>query len=84
MVAASNVQKEDEVQQIVELVYTTLDHYVSTIAETNNTAVDTSKEQNFYTANQKQNPHTPKVMMALGLNEDEVNTFIQDCLFPEI
>jgi hypothetical protein len=62
----------------------TLAHYLETVAETNNTATDTTEAQNYYAINQKQNPHTPRVMASLGLNEDDVHVFIQDCLFPEI
>jgi hypothetical protein len=84
MVAAGNVQQEDELEQIFSLARTTVDHYLSTVAETNNTAADTTFEQNYYAQNQKQNPHTPRVMVSLGLSEDDVQHFIQECLFPEI
>ena len=47
-------------------------------------ANNTIPEQNYYCENQKQNPHTPKVMVSLGLSEEDVQVFIQDCLFPEI
>ena len=47
-------------------------------------AQDTTENQNYYAQNQKQNPHTPKVMVSLGLSEEDVRAFIQDCLFPEI
>ena len=56
----------------------------TTLVDTNNTAKDTTLAQNFYAQNQKMNPHTPKVMASLGLNEDDVQVFIQECLFPEI
>lgn len=84
MVAAANVQDESELEQIVAMAKDTLEHYLSTVAETNNTAEDTREAQNYYAVNQKQNPHTPKVMASLGLDEADVATFIQDCLFPEI
>jgi len=84
MVAASNVQKEDELEQITQMARDTLEHYLSAVAETNNTAVNTTDAQNYYAINQKQNPHTPRVMASLGLNEDDVRVFIQECLFPEI
>jgi hypothetical protein len=57
---------------------------LSTVAETNNTANDTTAAQNYYCENQKQNPHTPRVMVSLGLSEEDVTVFIQECLFPEI
>ena len=84
MVAAGNVQSEEELEQIFALSKTTLAHYLETVGETNNTALDTTANQNYYCDNQKQNPHTPKVMASLGLNEDDVQVFIQECLFPEI
>jgi phycocyanobilin:ferredoxin oxidoreductase len=84
MVAAGNVQSEEELDQIIAMAKTTLAHYLSTVAETNNTVLDTTSHQNYYCDNQKQNPHTPRVMASLGLNEDDVRVFIQECLFPEI
>jgi phycocyanobilin:ferredoxin oxidoreductase len=84
MVAAGNVQDEAELQQITDLARTTIEHYLSTVAETNNTVKNTTENQNFYAHNQKQNPHTPRVMVSLGLSEDDVQHFIQECLFPEI
>lgn len=84
MVAAGNVQSEEELEQIIAMAKTTLAHYLSTVAETNNTTEDTTEAQNYYAFNQKQNPHTPRVMASLGLNEDDVRVFIQECLFPEI
>jgi hypothetical protein len=45
---------------------------------------NTTEAQNYYAQNQKQNPHTPKVMVSLGLSEEDVTVFVQECLFPEI
>lgn len=84
MIAASNVQEEQELNQIESLAGILINHYLETVGETNNTVNDVKFEQNFYAQNQKQNPHTPKVMASLGLNEEDVRVFIQDCLFPEI
>lgn len=84
MVAAGNVSDETELQQIMDLAKTTISHYLESVAETNNTVADTTFEQNYYAQNQKQNPHTPRVMVSLGLSEDDVHVFIQDCLFPEM
>ena len=84
MVAAGNVQKEDELEQITQLAKTTITHYLESVAETNNTVADTTPEQNYYAQNQKCNPHTPRVMVSLGLSEEDVRVFIQECLFPEI
>lgn len=86
MVAAGNVQKEDELEQITQMAHTTLDMYLAGIPYTNDMGkyFDGKEAQNYYAINQKQNPHTPKVMTSLGLNEEDVRVFIQECLFPEI
>jgi phycocyanobilin:ferredoxin oxidoreductase len=84
MVAAGNVSDETELSQISSLASILINHYLETVGETNNTAENTTDAQNYYCKNQKQNPHTPKVMTSLGLNEEDVTHFIQDCLFPEI
>ena len=83
MVAAGNVQKEDELSQIASLAHILVNHYTETVGETNVTG-NSREAQNFYAINQKQNPHTPRVMASLGLNEEDVRVFIQECLFPEI
>ena len=84
MVAAGNVSDEEELAQIFNMAKTGVKHYLHTVGDFNRT-IDTSKAaQNYYAQNQKQNPHTPRVMASLGLNEEDVKIFIQDCLFPEI
>ena len=84
MVAAGNVQDNAELEQIYKLAETSLGHYLETVGETNRSPVNTLKAQNFYAQNQKMNPHTPRVMTSLGLDEEDVRVFIQDCLFPEL
>jgi phycocyanobilin:ferredoxin oxidoreductase len=84
MVAAGNVSEENELKQLTSLTHILVNHYLDTVDETNQTANDTTLEQNYYCENQKQNPHTPKVMVSLGLSEDDVRHFIQECLFPEL
>jgi phycocyanobilin:ferredoxin oxidoreductase len=84
MVAAGNVSEETELNQIFAVAKRGINHYLETVGETNRTAVSCLEAQNYYCQNQKQNPHTPKVMTSLGLNEQDVHVFIQDCLFPEI
>lgn len=84
MVAAGNVQDEAELAQIVQMAKDGVKHYLGTVGEFNGTADNAKDSHNYYAQNQKQNPHTPRVMASLGLNEDDVKVFIQDCLFPEI
>jgi len=84
MVAAGNVSDEEELRQIIDMAKIGIEHYLATVGETNNTVKNTKQEQNFYAQNQKCNPHTPRVMVSLGLSEEDVQMFIQECLFPEI
>jgi phycocyanobilin:ferredoxin oxidoreductase len=84
MIAAGNVSEADELAQILAMARKNLDCYLDEVGLSNNT-VDTTKDaQNYYAQNQKMNPHTPKVMASLGLNEEDVRMFIQECLFPEM
>jgi phycocyanobilin:ferredoxin oxidoreductase len=84
MVAAGNVSDESELRQIASLASILVNHYTECVGETNHTVSNTTEAQNYYAQNQKQNPHTPKVMASLGLDEEDVRVFIQECLFPEI
>ena len=84
MVAAGNVQNPEELSQIIAMAHDTVEHYLSTVGETLGQAANTTESQNYYAQNQKCNPHTPRVMVSLGLSEDDVEHFIQECLFPEI
>jgi len=84
MIAAGNVSDETELAQIFEIAKKGVNHYLETVGETNNSVVNAKYNQNYYAQNQKQNPHTPKVMVSLGLSEEDVQMFIQDCLFPEL
>jgi phycocyanobilin:ferredoxin oxidoreductase len=84
MIAASNVKEEQELDQIKDVVLDNLDLYLSQVANTNSNTADVTEQQNYYCANQQRNPHTPRVMTSLGLNEEDVRVFIQECLFPKI
>jgi len=86
MVAAGNVGKREELDQLLELSLDSVDAYLTDIANHNNMA-DTDEvkaAQNRYAHYQKQNPHTPKTMTSLGLDEEDVRVFVQECLFPDI
>ena len=86
MVAAGNVNSEQELEQLLELSFDSIDAYLSEVgnyAET--TDVEKGKAaQNRYAHFQKQNPHTPRTMTSLGLDEEDVRMFVQECLFPDI
>lgn len=81
MIAAGNITDPEELQVLVNAVLSNLDTYLEDIGT--RTRGDFLPQQNRYCHFQKQNPHTPKVMQSLGFDEETVNRFIQDCLFPE-
>ena len=83
IIAAGNVSNGDELEQIITMSTRNLDHYIDTVGETNGECTDNTKGQNYYCENQKLNPHTPRVMTTLGLSEEQIRFFIEQCMFPE-
>jgi phycocyanobilin:ferredoxin oxidoreductase len=86
MVAAGNVTEQVELDQLIKLSFESVDYYLDNVG---NYAGSSKKEevvaaQNRYSHFQKQNPHTPRTMKSLGLNEEDVDFFVQKCLFPDI
>jgi hypothetical protein len=86
MVAAGNVSSKEELEQITELSFSNIDDYLDLIGMYNWRAdiAEAKAAQNRYAYYQKQNPHTPKTMSALGLDQNDVRIFIEECLFPNI
>jgi phycocyanobilin:ferredoxin oxidoreductase len=89
MLAAGNVNTEEEATAIVNLAVSNLDSYLQELPSFNETApgdesFEVKKAQNYYCENQKLNPHTPKVMVSLGLDEHDVKAFVEHHLFPDI
>jgi hypothetical protein len=80
MVAAGNISTVDELNKIMLLLEDTLDYYLKNVGQTS--IINTLDKQNYYCENQRQNPHTPKVMESLGFDAETVQKFITDCLFP--
>ena len=86
MLAAGNVSTEEEAVAIIELAQDNLRAYFGEIGEFTGNAdeVATIAAQNYYCHNQQQNPHTPRTMKSLGLDEADVDKFCTDMLFPKI
>lgn len=81
IITATNIQDEEEVARMCELVLENLKHYLAHIGEASN--IDCTGAHNWYCYNQRQNPHTPRVMEALGLDIENIKLFIKNCLFPD-
>jgi phycocyanobilin:ferredoxin oxidoreductase len=86
MLAAGNVSDIDEAVAIIELAQDNLRAYFDEIGEFtgcgNSDMVIAA--QNYYCHNQQQNPHTPRTMKSLGLDEADVDKFCTDMLFPKL
>lgn len=81
IIAAGNIQSTEELTQLYDMISSTLDAYLTSLQDTNNTVDDISDKHNFYIENQRLNPHNPKVLMNLGLSEEEANQYVTECLF---
>ena len=86
MLAAGNVKSEQEAIDIINIALNNLEAYFDDVPDYANTASleDTKQAQNWYCYNQTQNPHTPRTMKSLGLDEADVEKFCTDMLFPTI
>ena len=86
MLAAGNVNTEEEAVAIIDIALNNLRAYFDEIVEYNYSADhdETAKAQDYYCHNQQQNPHTPRTMKSLGLPEEAVDVFCRDMLFPKI
>jgi phycocyanobilin:ferredoxin oxidoreductase len=86
MLAAGNVSTEEEAVAIITLAQDNLRAYLDEIGEFNGygNRDEVIGAQNYYCHNQQQNPHTPRTMKSLGLDEADVDKFCTDMLFPKI
>lgn len=82
MVAAGNIQTQEEYDQLTQTVIDNLDFYLYNIGVP---YVNTNfKEQhNYYCKNQKLNPHTPAMMVNFGVDKQTFMEFMDEVLFPE-
>ena len=82
IVAAGNITEPSEVIQICDLTLDNLQYYLDWVGE--ETAASYAHKHNQYCLGQRQNPHTPKVLKALGWDDELVERFITTCLFPYV
>ena len=86
MLAAGNVKSEEEADAIIGIALHNLHAYFNEVGQYDGqgNVDEVAGAQNHYCTHQQMNPHTPNVMKSLGLNEQEVETFCTDMLFPKI
>lgn len=82
IIAAGNVQSDIELEQIENMIVSSINVYLSSLKDTNNTVDDVSNKHFYYIENQRLNPHNPRVLMTLGLSEEQANEYVSRCLFP--
>jgi len=83
MVAIGAVGPE-ELEEFIKLGLETLDFYLANVGFDQQDVADYHMAQNKYCRYQKQNPHTPRVLINLGFTEEEARSFIHTKIFPEI
>jgi len=83
MVAIGAVGSE-ELDDFVSLGLKTLDYYLENVGNTQESLADYHMAQNRYCHYQKQNPHTPRVLINLGFTEQQAKDFVEQQLFPEL
>jgi len=86
MLAAGNVNTEEEAEEIIRIAVDNLKAYISEISDSTGfgNLELVAAAQDYYCHNQQQNPHTPAVMKSLGLPEEDVEIFCRDMLFPKL
>jgi phycocyanobilin:ferredoxin oxidoreductase len=82
MVAAGNIQSNEEFDQLEQMVLDNLDYYLYNIG-TKVEGADFVHRQNHYCKNQKLNPHTPAMMETFGVDKEVFAKFMDEVLFPE-
>jgi len=83
MIAAGNLQEENEIDQLCETALTTLDFYLKNVGLSQESGADFHMAQNRYCHYQKQNPQVVKSMVAMGIPQAKIEKFVDEILFPE-
>lgn len=83
MVAIGAVGPE-ELDDFTAVGLQSLNYYLEAVGNTQQDLADYHMAQNRYCYYQKQNPHTPRVLVSLGFTEEEAKSFVHNTLFPEV
>lgn len=84
MIAAGNVREGEELDVLCDIALKSLDYYLSTVGDTQQSGADYHMAHNRYCHYQKQNPHVVRSMIAMGVPEHTIKKFVQEVLFPEV
>lgn len=84
MIAVGNINTEEELEQFINVTTHLLDYYLDNLEENAfETSRDTLPLLNRYCANQKKNPHLHRSILAMGINEEDKNRYVNNVLFEE-
>jgi hypothetical protein len=83
MVAAGNINTEEEFNALETLALSSLHYYLANVGYTQESGMDFHMAQNRYCHYQKQNPHVVNSMVSMGVPEDTMKQFVSELLFPE-
>lgn len=72
----------DELENFIKVGLTNLKFYLNNIGKDQQDVADFHMAQDRYCYYQRQNPHTPRVLVNLGFNEAEAVSFVSNTLFP--
>jgi Ferredoxin-dependent bilin reductase len=72
-----------ELEEFIHIGIKSLEYYLTTVGNSQQDIANFVIVQNNYCRFQKQNPHTPRVLVNLGFSESEAKTFVETRLFPE-
>ena len=72
----------NELSEFTNLGLETLDYYLNHIHVTQRSNKESAYHQDNYCYYQRQNPHTPKVLVNLGFTTEEAESFVNNRLFP--
>lgn len=81
MVAASNIQSQEELDQLIQTALENLDVYLAQVGTTSDQ--DYREQHNHYCRNQKLNPHTQAMMVNIGVSPTVFAKFMDEVLFAE-
>lgn len=85
MIAVGNINTEEELEQFINVTTDLLDYYLNNIEKNSFKANrDTTPHLNKYCINQKMNPHLHRSILAMGINEEDKDRYVNDVLFEEI
>ena len=82
MIAAGNVSEEDELDKLSDTAIESLHVYLYNVGNAKEN-ISYKDQYNKYCRFQKMNPHTPAMMINLGIDEKIFRTFMDEVLFPE-